>query len=390
MGVVIYGGAGNDTIKGSQIGDYLAGGSGNDTIYGNAGDDQIYGDSGINVDVISRVLSFPTVNASATPNADGLVAGQDSIDGGTGQDIIFGDHGIITQAVPDVQRILYSGQIADIRTTQPGNGVADTIIGGTGFNRIFGGGGSDAITGGDDGNIVFGDQGHLAYNLGDFLAFDATGNPVIGANGNSPLLDVAERGHRGAIWRAGHPTGAGADSVICGRSGDTSDAGAGQNVVFGGHGQLLRTGAGWGLIWSIDPTVANGGGDTITTGIGSDRIFGGQGNDTINAYASSGGTAASDASNIVFGDFGAIDYAAPDFRGMNALGVNLPGIDDHNPATADIIQSVFTSSTYGGVDRSSQVRVTTSSSAARAATRSTRAPARTSCSATTARSCGRE
>src|SRR5262249_31702262 len=122
VGVVIYGGAGNDTIRGTQIGDYLAGGSGNDTIYGNAGDDPIYGDSGVNLDVISRVLSFPTVNASAAPNADGLVAGQDFIDGGTGQDVIFGDHGIIAQDIPDAQRILYSGKITDIRTTQPGNG----------------------------------------------------------------------------------------------------------------------------------------------------------------------------------------------------------------------------------------------------------------------------
>src|SRR5262249_4156450 len=156
--------------------------------------DQIYGDSGINVDVISRVLSFPTVNASAAPNADGLVAGQDYIDGGAGADIIFGDHGIITQAVPDPHRILYSGPITQIRTTQPGNGAADTIIGGTGSNRIFGGGGSDVITAGDDPNIIFGDQGHLGYNLGDFLGlFDAQGKPLIGpSDGNLATLDVAE------------------------------------------------------------------------------------------------------------------------------------------------------------------------------------------------------
>jgi len=130
VGVVIYGGAGNDTIKGSQITDYLAGGSGNDLIYGNGGNDQIYGDSGINVDTISRVLSFPTVNTSTAPNSDGLVASSDTIDGGTGDNIIFGDHGIITQAVADASRILTAGQIEDIRTAQPANGAADIITGG--------------------------------------------------------------------------------------------------------------------------------------------------------------------------------------------------------------------------------------------------------------------
>ncbi len=332
VGVTIYGGAGDDTIKGTQIGDYLAGGSGNDHIYGNGGDDQIYGDSGINVDVISRVLSFPTVNASLAPNSDGLTAGQDSIDGGSGADIIFGDHGIITQAIPDAQRILNLGQITDIRTTQPGNGAADTISGGAGSNRIFGGGASDTITAGDDPNIIFGDQGHLSYNSGDFRGMDAQGNVLIGAtDGDLTTLDLAESVDTAAQYGAADTitTGAGDDIIIGGQGGDTIDAGAGQNIVFGDHGQILRTGNGvntpapldpnkthdnyyqmpaLGLVTSIDATAADGGADTITTGIGRDMIFGGQGGDIINAFISSGGTAAQDGNNIVFGDFGEVDY----------------------------------------------------------------------------------
>ena len=37
LGIVIYGGAGNDTIVGTQLGDVLAGGSGDDTISGSRG-----------------------------------------------------------------------------------------------------------------------------------------------------------------------------------------------------------------------------------------------------------------------------------------------------------------------------------------------------------------
>ena len=39
-GIIAYGGAGNDTIIGSQASDFLAGGSGNDTIMGGRGGDR--------------------------------------------------------------------------------------------------------------------------------------------------------------------------------------------------------------------------------------------------------------------------------------------------------------------------------------------------------------
>src|SRR5205814_1128566 len=62
-GVTIYGGAGDDTIRGSQAGDRIAGGSGNDAIYGDGGDDVIVGGTG-----------------------------NDMLDGGAGNDLIFGDN----------------------------------------------------------------------------------------------------------------------------------------------------------------------------------------------------------------------------------------------------------------------------------------------------------
>ncbi|UUZ54424.1 hypothetical protein LP419_39755 [Massilia sp. H-1] len=74
QGITAYGGAGNDTITGSQAGDHLFGGSGNDTIDGQGGADHIYGDNGINVDRDTRFISVVAVNASGLPNHDGLVA----------------------------------------------------------------------------------------------------------------------------------------------------------------------------------------------------------------------------------------------------------------------------------------------------------------------------
>ena len=75
VGIIAYGGAGNDTIIGSQASDFLAGGSGNNTIWGERGNNQIYGNDGINVNVITRALTFPTENTSIYANADPLLAG---------------------------------------------------------------------------------------------------------------------------------------------------------------------------------------------------------------------------------------------------------------------------------------------------------------------------
>jgi hypothetical protein len=108
VGVTIYGGAGNDTIKGSQANDFIAGGSGNNTIWGERGQNQLLGSDGTNVNIISRAVSFPTVNASVYQDADHLQAGNNLIYGdvpgsvatdrfGDYNDVIFGAMGVVTQ-----------------------------------------------------------------------------------------------------------------------------------------------------------------------------------------------------------------------------------------------------------------------------------------------------
>jgi len=75
VGLVLYGGPGNNTIYGSQASDFIAGGSGNTTVYGERGQNQILGSDGVNVNVISRAITFPTANTSVFPNADPLLCG---------------------------------------------------------------------------------------------------------------------------------------------------------------------------------------------------------------------------------------------------------------------------------------------------------------------------
>ena len=239
VGITAFGGAGDDLIIGSQTGDHLAGGSGNDTILGQRGADLIYGDSGVNVDVITRALTIPTVNASTTRNADRLAAAGDDVLWGEGagtvgttgfDDVIFGDHGRVTQLVADpnqpsplLQRIQTTGFIRDIATVRPGLGGNDVIHGNAGRDRIFGGNGNDTITGDGDPNAIFGDHGHLQYiagttdvttlHLAESIDFAYGGIDTITANG-------------------------GDDFIFGGARGDTIDAGDGQNIVFGDHGRI--------------------------------------------------------------------------------------------------------------------------------------------------------
>ncbi|HSY26759.1 MAG TPA: hypothetical protein VK832_04610, partial [Burkholderiaceae bacterium] len=82
--------------------------------------------------------------------------------------------------------------------------------------------------------------------------------------------------------------------------------------------------------------------DTITTGIGRDMVFGGQGSDIIYTFAAMGGTAAADGNNIVFGDFGEVDYVSEE------VAQNSPTVNPIRTNDIDGIWSLFTD--QGGND----------------------------------------
>ncbi len=149
VGVIIYGGPGNNTIYGSQAPDYIAGGSGNSTIYGEGGDNQLLGNDGINVDFITRAISFPTVNTSTFTDHDPLLCSQSpapecntTIYGnapGAGEvttdrfgdynNVIFGAKGIVTQ---DTQEAIVGLQspvktITGVTLTSTGNDSPATL-----------------------------------------------------------------------------------------------------------------------------------------------------------------------------------------------------------------------------------------------------------------------
>ena len=106
--VIVYGGAGNDSLEGSP---------GNDTIYGEAGNDVLEGK-----------------------------LGSDSLVGGTGRDRMEGDAG------NDILK---------------GGGHSDYLQGGAGNDRIFGGHGNDDIQGGSGTDRILGESGNDDFDNSD-------------------------------------------------------------------------------------------------------------------------------------------------------------------------------------------------------------------------------
>ncbi|MBL8480623.1 MAG: hypothetical protein JNJ60_00385, partial [Rhodocyclaceae bacterium] len=196
VGFTAYGGMGNDLIYGSQAGDHLAGGSGEDEIHGQGGSDHIYGDSGVNVNILTRALTIPTIDASpapsinpqlgasdqtfkpvkvGTPMRDDMVAGRDFLDGNGSANpdlpnVIFGDHGVITQYVDDPNLppvLLQKIQTTDLSTilaidsAQPQNGADDILFGTDIADILIGGAGNDMIDGRGADDLIFGDNVEL-------------------------------------------------------------------------------------------------------------------------------------------------------------------------------------------------------------------------------------
>ena len=300
-GVVIYGGAGNDTLTGSQASDVILGGTGNDTIFGLTGADHLYGDSGLNLhvdidnfnqrasqvenygpvtiegrislrtDISQSIIEIVTVDSSDNAVKDSLVVGNDVINAGGGNDIAFGDHGVIeriTNSYPNDFLLFSTENVNRIYSTVNTVGGDDTINAGDGNNTVVGGRGNDIITSGNGIDIVAGDNIIITLdnNIPTMMtpADDIAGNDVINL-------------------------GAGGAFVIAGAGDDEVTNAAGNSVIIGDQGTInfaangLYANAFTGDVDVVGNDILIGGSDSdvIFGGAGSDRIMGSAGNDFL-------------------------------------------------------------------------------------------------------------
>jgi Ca2+-binding RTX toxin-like protein len=155
---------GDDQIYGSNYADYLWGGYGDDTIYGWGGNDFLYGHEHL------YIVQYYYGEGLQMYYEIGEFKGGDSIVGGTGKDKICGGGG---SSPPWVEKIdhLYGGSEADLiwgdfcECTDPhGGGVGagcdygsmDIVYAGSGDDKVYGGKYNDEIHGGTGDDILYG------------------------------------------------------------------------------------------------------------------------------------------------------------------------------------------------------------------------------------------
>ena len=239
------GGAGNDTISGTAIGNQLSGLAGNDSLFGDDGIDTLVG--GLGADTLngglglgdvadySYSLSGGSINL-ATGVSDFGVADQDSllgieaVQGSQGRDVITGSTAANT---------LDGGRSNDSILGGDGN---DTLLGGLGADTLDGGANNDLLIGGSGADTLTGGTGvdqfkYFAPNEGldlitDFTAASEQIQVVSAAFGALPVGTLAA----GNFRLAAQPLPASAVFIYDGASGilsfDSDGSGAGGAVSF--------------------------------------------------------------------------------------------------------------------------------------------------------------
>lgn len=157
-GVTVEGGAGNDSLVGTEAADSIDGGADADTIYGGDGADTVTGGTG---------------NDSIHGNDGG-----DDLSGGEGSDSLYGEVG----------NDLVDGGIGD--DTIEGNEGDDTLIGGAGNDWLRGSFDNDALYGGTGDDYLWGGFGDDTFHIENGF-----GNDTIDAEGvfetNGDVLDLS-------------------------------------------------------------------------------------------------------------------------------------------------------------------------------------------------------
>ncbi|CAM5199968.1 hypothetical protein CDEF62S_03693 [Castellaniella defragrans] len=298
QGVILYGGAGNDTIIGGSGNDLIAGGGGSNTIAAGQGDNIVWGNAGMNLSLdapLNLAAVAPTVDLQSLPDltlvltpadaaanaqaataggaADRLTAGSNTITAGDGNNIVFANYGSVTLAGPYNYLRDRGDFINPAPASQSGNFIAGTglvslqnfnlpsgtnsITVGNGSNALFGGMGADTIrsTGPQGHNLVSGDGAQASFDSTGNIAQFITTYPGVGGNDT-----IYNNGTAVALGGAGD---------------DTIQGGVGRSIMFGDYGLVNFTDNQPVVISTL--LMGQGGDDTLLAGTGSNIMLGGGG-----------------------------------------------------------------------------------------------------------------
>ncbi len=269
--LMVFGGAGNDTIAGGVGNDTLDGGLGNDTLsYANAA-------SSVTVDlsITSKQNIFGAVEETTISNFENLTGSgfDDTLTGDAGDNILNGGNGNDTLNGGGGNDTLNGGAGNDTIVLS-GNSSDYTITPGMGGLQIV-----DNRSGSPDGTDLLSDIEFFQFADGKVsINFGTNGDNEIDGTDNTDIINAL----------AGDDeidAGGGSDTVLAGEGDDEIDGGSGNDTLSGEDGDdLIDGGSGNDILVGGDGLdILNGGSgnDTLTGGAGNDVIDGGSGNDTV-------------------------------------------------------------------------------------------------------------
>jgi len=345
----IFGGAGNDTVTGSNLaenlnfvggagddwmngpgGDFgttvsMDGGAGNDTINVTTG--KVTDDSFVSISSVEHLTASTALDAQLGAKAD--AAGIISITGAAGNDTVFVDAAFNNDLAVNLgfsgdggaDSINAGASPSAVTFYGDGNSIDsdDTLVGGSGSGDnlvvtadgwradLANVSGIETFTVDEDGDndieFEFYD-GNFTGVAGGVITVDASDLDDTGGDLPEGVLTVTAGGvTAGAFSVIG---GTGNDIIVTGSGNDIINAGIGNNSVSAGAGNdSITAGAGNDTIdgGTGNDTINAGDGDnTVTGGIGNDTIITGSGNDTIFAGDGSDNVSSGGGNDQIAGD----------------------------------------------------------------------------------------
>lgn len=352
---MLFGGDGNDILRGRAARDHLFGQHGNDTLYGNGGNDVLSGGDGDDIlhggegsDLLTGgrgADSFvfadggeDVVTDYSREQGDTLVLGDrlwtdaelvaagrliDSDGDGAADDlavtwaqgrVVLMNYGIIRRdgvvhgtSRDDLMEVGWTDAEGDKLTwtggqidsgegndTVTGSMSDDTILGGAGNDVLTGRAGADLIDGGADDDTITGDTGNDTLGGGD-------GNDSIHGGADQDVLygDLGDDSLDGGEGNDSLFGGAGQDTLVGAGGNDTLVGGDGNDLLTDARGRNLLSGE------NGDDTISGGAEqDTINGGAGQDSLSGNGGDDVISGGADNDYISGGEGNDRLLGDDG--------------------------------------------------------------------------------------
>ncbi|WP_164876163.1 calcium-binding protein [Falsirhodobacter deserti] len=290
----LYGQDGNDTVNGGSSGhDHLFGGRGADSIIGGAGISQMYGGAG--GDIFVAHPRGTTILVDFSPSEGDLLIVNEA--GYTAADLRAQAHSVdwdqrgprdLHVALPGGGEIIIIGmgdRLDEVANSLlPAEGNADPVEPVSDDEVLQGRPGTDILYGGAGNDTIYGDP---VGGVGDDQLFGGAGNDIIYGGGAADRLEGGDNNDElyggdgndllyGGMHNDLLEGGGGSDRLYGDNGSDILNGGVGTDKLYGGGGGDKLDGGG-----SNDLLSGDGGNDSLSGGAGFDTLYGGNGNDVL-------------------------------------------------------------------------------------------------------------